>query len=185
MQTNEVITQLAGMGITLEIDGDSIWAYPKSALSDDARQLIRLHKPALLDALRNGQNARILAKRTNCCNGRAATATPATVATPIAKNTPTVANVATVAVMACTDSPLEQSEDVKEAIEERRAILDYESGLDGPSDEAVADLAVRFYSHLFGEAKRTNCCNGRSGRFCSEGQRLKVAYYAAERHKIH
>ncbi|MEW8131549.1 MAG: hypothetical protein AB2758_21050 [Candidatus Thiodiazotropha endolucinida] len=101
MQTNDVITQLAGMGITLEIDGDSIWAYPKSALSDDARQLIRLHKPALLDALRDGQNTLILANE--------------------------------------------------------------------------------FHNHLFGEAKRTNCCNGRSGRYCEKGRRLKDAYYMAVR----
>ncbi|MEW8131653.1 MAG: hypothetical protein AB2758_21570 [Candidatus Thiodiazotropha endolucinida] len=114
-----------------------------------------------------------------------ATATPATMATPKDENAPTVANVATVAVMACTDPPPEQSEDVKEAIEERRAILDYESGLDGPNAEEVAELAERFYSHLFGVGKRDNCCNGRSGRFCSEGQRLKDAYYSAERRKVH
>ncbi|MES9949349.1 MAG: hypothetical protein ABW118_10350 [Candidatus Thiodiazotropha sp.] len=116
---------------------------------------------------------------------RLATATPATMATPTPKNTPTVAKVASVAVMACTDSPSEQSEDVREATEERRAILDYESGLDGPSAEEVAELAERFYSHLFSEGKRLNCCNGRSGRYCSEGQRLKDAYYEAERRKIH
>ncbi|MEW8102020.1 MAG: hypothetical protein AB2785_09685 [Candidatus Thiodiazotropha endolucinida] len=50
-----------------------------------------------------------------------ATATPATVATPKDENTPIVATVANVAVMACSDSPPEQSEDVKEAIEERGA----------------------------------------------------------------
>ncbi|MCU7839662.1 MAG: hypothetical protein KZQ94_09815 [Candidatus Thiodiazotropha sp. (ex Troendleina suluensis)] len=101
MQTNEVITQLAGMGITLEIDGDSIWAYPKTALTDDACQLIRLNKPALLDALRAGEDTQILANA--------------------------------------------------------------------------------FYNHLFGEAKRTNCCYAKAGRLCAEGRRLRDAYYLAER----
>lgn len=102
MQVNEVITQLAGLGITLEIDGESIWATPKSAITDDARQLIRNHKSALIDVLRAGQNIRILANA--------------------------------------------------------------------------------FYNHLSGEAKRTNCCYARAGRYCTEGQRLKDAYYLAVRH---
>lgn len=114
-----------------------------------------------------------------------ATATPATMATPTAKNAPTVATVATVAVMECQDSPPEQSEDVKEATEERKAILEYEGGLDGPSVEKIAELAENFYSHIFGEAKRTFCCYPRSGRYCSEGRRLKEAYYSAERRRTH
>lgn len=101
MQTNEVITQLAGMGITLEIDGDSIWAYPRAALTENARQLIRLHKPALLDAMRSGEDNQI--------------------------------------------------------------------------------LAHAFYNHLFGEAKQTNCCYAKAGRYCNKGQRLKNAYYLAVR----
>ncbi|MEW8646642.1 MAG: hypothetical protein AB2563_11130 [Candidatus Thiodiazotropha endolucinida] len=101
MQANEVITQLAGMGITLEIDGDSIWAYPKAALTENARQLIRLNKPALLDVLRAGEDTQILANA--------------------------------------------------------------------------------FYSNLFGEAKQTNCCYAKAGRYCHKGQRLKNAYYLAVR----
>lgn len=107
------------------------------------------------------------------------TATPATVATPKRKNTSTVASVATVAVMECSKFPTEQSEDVKEAIDERKAILEYESDLDSFSAEKVAELAEAFYSHIFGEAKRTHCCYPRSERFCTEGQRLKDAYYLA------
>ncbi|MEW8436920.1 MAG: hypothetical protein AB2689_02085 [Candidatus Thiodiazotropha taylori] len=99
MQVNEVITQLAGLGITLEIDGESIWATPKSAITDDARQLIRNHKSALIDVLRTGEDIRILANA--------------------------------------------------------------------------------FHSHLFGEAKRNNCCYARAGRYCTEGQRLKDTYYLA------
>jgi hypothetical protein len=101
MQVNEVLTQLAGMGITLEIDGDSIWASPKTALTDDARELIRHHKPELVNALQAGEGPRI--------------------------------------------------------------------------------LAHAFYSHLFGEAKRTNCCYARAGRYCTEGKRLRGAYYQAVR----
>lgn len=101
MQVNEVLTQLAGMGITLEIDGDSIWATPKTALTDDARELIRHHKPKLVNALQAGKGTRI--------------------------------------------------------------------------------LAHTFYKHLFGEAKRTNCCYARVGRYCAEGRRLREAYYQVAR----
>ncbi|MCG8053724.1 MAG: hypothetical protein JAZ15_21240 [Candidatus Thiodiazotropha endolucinida] len=111
------------------------------------------------------------------------TATPAKTATPKEENATTVARVATVAVMACSNSPLEPLGDVEEATEERKAILKYDGGLDGPRGEEVAALAERFYSHLFGTARRTNCCNGRSGRYCSEGNRLKEAYYQAVRRK--
>ncbi|RLW63965.1 MAG: hypothetical protein B6D73_14350 [gamma proteobacterium symbiont of Stewartia floridana] len=108
-----------------------------------------------------------------------ATATPATTATPKQEITSTVASVATVAVMACSNSHHEQQEDVQEAVEERKAILEYEGNLDRTSAEKVAELAEDFYSHIFGEAKRTHCCYPRSGRYCTEGQRLKDAYYLA------
>ena len=103
MQVNEVITQLAGLGITLEIDGECIWATPKSAITDDARQLIRNHKSALIDVLRAGEDIRI--------------------------------------------------------------------------------LASAFYNHLSGDAKRNNCCYARAGRYCKEGERLRMAYYQAARNE--
>ncbi|MEW8318759.1 MAG: hypothetical protein AB2660_16565 [Candidatus Thiodiazotropha sp.] len=103
MHIDQVITQLAGMGVKLEIEGDSILASPRTALTDDARELIRYHKPELLDALRAGEDTRI--------------------------------------------------------------------------------LAHAFYGHLFGEAKRTNCCYARAGRYCKEGERLRAAYYQAVRNE--
>lgn len=112
-----------------------------------------------------------------------ATATPATTATPKGESTSTVANFATVAVMACSNPPSEHPQDVKEAVEERKAILEYESGLDRASAKKVAELAEAFYSHIFGEAKRTHCCYPRSGRYCTEGQRLKDAYYQSVRNE--
>ncbi len=112
-----------------------------------------------------------------------ATATPATTATPNEENSSTVATVATVAVMECSNSTTEQPEAVKEAVEERKAILEHDGGLDSSSAEKVAELAEAFYAHIFGEAKRTHCCYPRSGRYCAEGQRLKDAYYQAVRNE--
>ncbi|MEW8440378.1 MAG: hypothetical protein AB2689_19695 [Candidatus Thiodiazotropha taylori] len=103
MQIDQVIQQLVSLGVTLEVDGESLWATPKAALTYDARELIKSHKPELINAIRSGEDVRILAQA--------------------------------------------------------------------------------FYNHLFGEAKQSNCCYARAGRYCKEGERLRKAYYQAARNE--
>ncbi|MBW9265847.1 MAG: hypothetical protein K1565_09975 [Candidatus Thiodiazotropha sp. (ex. Lucinisca nassula)] len=79
MRTSEVITQLAGMGVILEIVDDSIWIFPRAELTDKTRQLVRHHKLNLIHALKTGEDTQILAnafyshllgeaKQTGCCD---------------------------------------------------------------------------------------------------------------------
>ncbi|MEW7973869.1 MAG: hypothetical protein AB2821_10345 [Candidatus Thiodiazotropha endolucinida] len=82
MRTNEVITQLAGRGVILEIIGDSLWIFPLAELTEKTRQLVNRHELALIHALKNGEDTHILAnafyshllgeaKQTGCCDDRA------------------------------------------------------------------------------------------------------------------
>lgn len=50
-QTAVILTQLTAAGICIDASRDSIIARPRSALTDEHRNLIRSHKPALLAAL--------------------------------------------------------------------------------------------------------------------------------------
>jgi hypothetical protein len=68
---------------------------------------------------------------------------------------------------------------VREAAEERAAILEHDGGLELAEADRVAALAGAFYAHIMGPGKATGCCNGRAGRYCPEGQRLKSIYYEA------
>ena len=79
-----------------------------------------------------------------------------------------------------TETPQPDPEaDAKEAAEERAAILEYEAKLSRKKAERKAALANDFYNHLFGPAKETKCCYAPVGRYCAEGERLRVAYYGA------
>ena len=51
MQAITVINQLKSIGIALSIHGESIRATPKAAITNDARELIRINKPELIDYL--------------------------------------------------------------------------------------------------------------------------------------
>lgn len=51
MGAPDVLAQLSALGVTLTRDGDSLVARPRSALTDEARAMIRAHKTALLEAL--------------------------------------------------------------------------------------------------------------------------------------
>lgn len=55
MGAPDVLAQLAALGVHLHLDGDALIAEPRSALTDDARALIRAHKPELLRALQSAQ----------------------------------------------------------------------------------------------------------------------------------
>lgn len=77
----------------------------------------------------------------------------------------------------------EQSVDVaaavREAVEQRTAVLEHEAELKPDQVKAVARLARDFYRHLFGPGVATGCCHGRTGRYCAEGKRLRDIYYEA------
>ncbi len=47
----DVLTRLSELGVRLTRSGEAILAAPRSALTDEARALIRAHKPALLAVL--------------------------------------------------------------------------------------------------------------------------------------
>ncbi len=67
----------------------------------------------------------------------------------------------------------------KEAAEERAGILEHEAGLARTEAERVSKLAEAFYNHLWGPGMATNCCHGRTGKYCAEGRKLRDAYYEA------
>jgi hypothetical protein len=49
----DVMTEIRAAGITLSVDGAVLVARPKAAITDELRNLIRTHKPAILAALRH------------------------------------------------------------------------------------------------------------------------------------
>ena len=67
----------------------------------------------------------------------------------------------------------------KEASEERAGILEHEAGLARTEAERVSKLAEAFYNHLWGPGMASNCCHGRTGKYCAEGRKLRDAYYEA------
>lgn len=57
MKAANIITTLAGRGITVSLEGDRIHARPKHRLTDDDLRLIREHKPALIHLLKTRAEA--------------------------------------------------------------------------------------------------------------------------------
>src|SRR5258708_34353892 len=51
MGAPDVLARLSALGVTLSTDGGSLVASPRSALTDEARELIRQHKAELRTAL--------------------------------------------------------------------------------------------------------------------------------------
>ena len=51
MGAPDVLAQLSALGVTLSREGDALIARPRSALTDQARDMIRAHKQELLAAL--------------------------------------------------------------------------------------------------------------------------------------
>ena len=51
MDVHELIASLSALGVRLSREGDGIRVAPRSALTDEARGLIRAHKAELLAAL--------------------------------------------------------------------------------------------------------------------------------------
>lgn len=49
-----VLDRLREAGVSVRAEGDKIIAHPKGAVTDDLRALMRAHKAALLDAIRDG-----------------------------------------------------------------------------------------------------------------------------------
>ena len=54
MGAPDVLARLAALGVRLNRDGDSLIAEPRSALTDEARAMIRAHKAELLATLQAG-----------------------------------------------------------------------------------------------------------------------------------
>jgi hypothetical protein len=52
MGAPDVLAHLSALGVRLSRDGDFLIAEPRSALTDEARAMIRAHKAKLLEALR-------------------------------------------------------------------------------------------------------------------------------------
>lgn len=53
----DVLARLSALGLRLTREGEAIRAAPRSALTDEARNLIRVHKSALLAAIGRAQEA--------------------------------------------------------------------------------------------------------------------------------
>lgn len=51
MNTHDILAQLTADGIRLEVDGGTLSAGPRGALTDEHRRLIRQHKPELMALL--------------------------------------------------------------------------------------------------------------------------------------
>ncbi|MFQ5471242.1 MAG: hypothetical protein ACE5EH_13255 [Gammaproteobacteria bacterium] len=68
---------------------------------------------------------------------------------------------------------------IREAVDERAAILEYDGGLPRCDAEIVAEFAQDYYRHLFSVARHTGCCNTHFGRYCDEGQQFRDRYYDA------
>jgi hypothetical protein len=51
MGAPDILAQLSALGVKLSREGDALIAQPRSALTDDARAMIRAHKGELLAAL--------------------------------------------------------------------------------------------------------------------------------------
>lgn len=68
------------------------------------------------------------------------------------------------------------ADEIDEAAEERRAIIEESTGQDA---EAIARGARAFYAHICGEAQRTGCCRAPLGSYCATGAQLRVEYEAA------
>lgn len=56
-----VLAQLQDMGLTLTVEGDTLRAGPKAAMTEEARALIRAHKDDLLAALEHANLDTLLA----------------------------------------------------------------------------------------------------------------------------
>jgi hypothetical protein len=57
MGAPDVLAHLSAIGVRLSREGDSLIAEPRSALTDDARAMIRAHKAELLQALAGKDDA--------------------------------------------------------------------------------------------------------------------------------
>lgn len=53
------------------------------------------------------------------------------------------------------------------------------AALQSEKADRVAELAGKFYNHLFGVGKQTCCCYAPAGRYCPEGEQLRHAYRRA------
>ncbi|MHB8391569.1 MAG: hypothetical protein ACYDBH_18645 [Acidobacteriaceae bacterium] len=73
----------------------------------------------------------------------------------------------------------EQAESVREATEERAAILEFDGGLCRQEAERIAQLSRAFYDHLMGPGVALHCCHAPHNRYCAEGLKLRDTYYEA------
>jgi hypothetical protein len=102
MTAHQVLSHLTAAGIWLSADGENLRAGPREVLDDEARHLIRAHKPALLALLQQG-------------------------AEPL--------------------PPLSSADHaaIRESIEERAAIQQFDGGLSRQEAETEARAAMRVY----------------------------------------
>ncbi|MHB8549341.1 MAG: hypothetical protein ACYDAZ_09295 [Thermoplasmataceae archaeon] len=71
------------------------------------------------------------------------------------------------------------TESVKEAFEERAAIMEHDGGLSREEAERIAQHSRAFYDHLMGPGIALRCCHAPHDRYCPEGQKLRDTYYTA------
>jgi len=74
--------------------------------------------------------------------------------------------------------PQDSAQAVREAVEERAAILEFEAELPRWRVVEVVEAAQAFYGHIFGPGNATGCCRAQIGKYCAEDERLRAAYYA-------
>lgn len=96
-------------------------------------------------------------------------ATPTLVCTPVTPDTPQKNN-----IQECVENGYA---DAREAVEERAAILEFETELPSWRQAEVVEAARAFYQHVFGPGRTVGCCNAPMGRYCSEGKQLRDKYY--------
>lgn len=69
MTLGAILAQLSAQGIRLQRDGGNLVVTPREALTDELRELIRDHKPELLQAISNPPEALALHAGNLACDG--------------------------------------------------------------------------------------------------------------------
>jgi len=134
MGAEAILSQLVDLGLKLAVKRGQLFAEPKSLLNDETRALIREHKPEILAGLAtdpmSGVSTEFAARLSAEDLGDIATG-----------------DIPLVTVHAFEQAAIaRETEDLKEAFEERAGILEYDAGLPRPAAELEAARITATYA---------------------------------------